>query len=1015
MSKTSAAVSKTGIDEKTLQGLPIGVMLFDLEKIYFANKTAGTILGLRTLPKDISKFSVFNFIEKSYHNESKAYFNKILSKKKVSRREIILVTSKGKRILVASETNVVFQNGNKMLQCAFSELPESRLQATQSKSALDLLQKISANSQDVIFHYSFEPRNELKFISDSAKQTLGYEPSEIFSKPSLLISSIHKEDRELLQLNAKHYTGKGRQRTKKEVVRFLHKDELYRHLEVAINTIYDRARKLTGIICNMRDITDRIETENLLLETKNKFDLITNNGNDIIIFYTYNPAEKYLYVSPNIKKILGFEVSDVMKDKNFLQKRLIGGNEDYHRAEQLMRKYQKSNTIRNFQYSFKLLDNKKREVWLENNLVPITDKNNKITFYINILRDITEQKESDLAIETQYNNYRNLLDNSPVAYIIHDHGVCLYANKALLSLLKLKAKNQILGKFAVDFFEPGERKRALQRIQGLYTNPKRKAKFYNYLVRDFEGSQVEVEIKSVPIKFNDRDCILSLVNNLNEQRQREREKIRVLITETANKQLQKEIHERQEVEKNLTEKSAHLSSIFESSTHLIWTVNDKYELTSFNQNFEKTVRANHGGVSIRLGLRVDEVLQAGKNEYILYWYGKYAEAFKGKKLEFVKEDNLERPLYRKIHINPIFNKNGAVTEISCIANDITDSKIYEQKLIQQTGKLSAIFDSSHHYIWTIDRDGKLTSFNKNYYELVTALYNTKPFLGLVLNRGVLANDREYTDLLNYHYDKAFKGLATSFEIQTKDKDAKSVYLEIFLNPIIENGVVAEVSGIAHNTTDKKHVQQRMEQSLKEKEVLLREVHHRVKNNMQVISSILNLQSSYVQDESTLALLKESQNRIKTMAYIHESLYQNKSFTNVNFSEYVNTLVNNIVQSYAFNNEKIKLKINIEKITLSLDSSIPAGLIINELITNAIKHAFPGSRQGTIEFGLRTENNYVFLELKDDGVGFAPGVDFENSHSLGLQLVNTLIEQIEGQLRFKSELNKGTEVFIIFKM
>ena len=101
--------------------------------------------------------------------------------------------------------------------------------------------------------------------------------------------------------------------------------------------------------------------------------------------------------------------------------------------------------------------------------------------------------------------------------------------------------------------------------------------------------------------------------------------------------------------------------------------------------------------------------------------------------------------------------------------------------------------------------------------------------------------------------------------------------------------------------------------------------------------------------------------------------------------------------------------------MSLDSSIPAGLIINELITNAIKHAFPGSRQGTIDFGLRTENNYVFLELKDDGVGFAPGVDFENSHSLGLQLVNTLIEQIEGQLRFKSEQNKGTEVFVIFKM
>lgn len=1014
MSKKAASERKTVVDEKTLQGLPTGVMLFDIEKIYFANKNAAEILGLNKSTKDIAKFSVFDFIESSFHNESKEYFNRIITNKKVSRREIILVTFSGKRILVASETNVVTTKGKKLLQCAFSELPESRLQATQSKSALELLQKISANSHDVIFHYSFEPRSELKFISDSVKYTLGYEPSEIYAKPAVLKNNIHKDDRALLSLTNADFIRKSRQKKKKIVVRFLHKDGNYRHLEIAINTVLDRSKKLTGIICNMRDITDRIETGKLLLETKNKFDLITNNGNDLIIFYTYYPDEKYLYVSPNIKKILGFEVSDLMTDKSFLSKQLSGGNEDYHRAENLMRQYQKKNVIRNFQYSFKLVNKRGQDVWLENNLVPITDKNNKISFYINILRDITEQKESDIAIETQYNNYRNLLDNSPVAYVIHDHGVCLYANKALLKLLKVKNKSQVLGRFTLDFFEEPDRKRALQRIQSVYKNPNRKPKFYNYFARDFEGGKVEVEIKSVPIKFNDRDCILSLVNNLNEQRQREREKIRVLITETANKQLQKEINEREAAQRSLTEKTAHLSSILESSTHIIWTVNDKYELTSFNQNFAKAVKTNHG-INIKIGAKIDELLQKNRKEYISFWYGKYAEAFKGKKLEFIKEDNLERPLYRKIFINPIYNKNNAVTEISCIANDITDSKIYEQKLIQQTGKLSAIFDSSHHYIWTIDREGKLTSFNKNYYDLVTTLYNTKPFLGLVLNRGVLANDKEYTELLNYHYDKAFKGMATSFEIQTKDKEAKSVYLEIFLNPILENGTVVEVSGIAHNTTDKKHVQQRMEQSLKEKEVLLREVHHRVKNNMQVISSILNLQSSYVSDEHTLALLKESQNRIKTMAYIHESLYQNKSFTSVNFSEYVNTLVNNIVQSYAYNNEKIKLRLNIEKITLSLDSSIPAGLIINELITNAIKHAFPGSRQGTIDFGLRTENNYVFLELKDDGVGFAPGVDFENSHSLGLQLVNTLIEQIEGQLRFKSEQNKGTEVFIIFKM
>jgi PAS domain S-box-containing protein len=1001
------------IDERTLQTLPVAVMLYDARYIYFANKKACSILGVSAVEPE--QHSVFSFLDPSIHPEIKKYIKEALSDKKVHKRELEMRNFKGKMLLIESESTCVTYKGKKVLECVFSEVLESRTAERESRSAQELLQKISANSQDVIFHFGFEQQMQLKFISDSAFKTLGFTPSEIYKNPSLLKTHLHKDDRHLLVITKEDYLKqKAATRKRKIVVRFKRKDGVFRHLEIAVNPVNDSRRELAGLICNMRDITDRIETDHLLLETKKKFDLITNNANDIICFYTYYPKEQYLYVSPNILKILGFVPEDLLNDTYFFRRRLAGENKDYHEAERLMKQYQRDNTIKNLHYSFKILNKNGEELWLENNLVPITGDNGRISFFINILRDITEQKESDLEIETQYNNYRNLLDNSPVAYLIHDHGTCLYVNKALMQIVKAKNKNQVVGKFVLDFFEEPDRYRAMQRMKSIYEDPKQKARFFNYNLRDLQGERIELEIKSVSIKFNERDCILSLVNSLDEQRQREREKIRVLITETANKQLQKEIREREEAERSLTEKTAQLSSIFESSTHLIWTVNDRYEVTSFNQNFASVVKNQHG-VDIKPGDLIDALLKRNRKEYIQFWYGKYAEAFKGKKLEFVKEDFVNRPLYRKIFINPIYNSNNAVSEISCIANDITDSKIYEQKLIQQTGKLSAIFDSSHHYIWTIDREGKLTSFNKNYYELVTALYNTKPFLGLVLNRGVLANDREYTDMLQYHYDKAFKGLATSFEIQTRDKEMKNVYLEIFFNPIIENGVVVEVSGIAHNTTEKKHVQQRMEQSLKEKEVLLREVHHRVKNNMQVISSILNLQSSYVSDEYTLQLLKESQNRIKTMAYIHESLYQNKSFTSVNFSEYVNTLVNNIVQSYAYNSEKVRLALEIERVNLSLDSSIPAGLIINELITNSIKHAFPGARQGQIDFTLRTENNYVFLEIKDDGVGFAPEVDFENSHSLGLQLVNTLIEQIEGKLTFNSEQGRGTEVIVTFKM
>jgi PAS domain S-box-containing protein len=1011
-----AAEHPTQVDEGTLNALPVAVILFDNKQIHFLNKKAIDIFDIpKSELRNLHKFTLFQFLDKKLHPLVKRNNNLLLSGAQLFAFEREFTNFKGKKIVIEANSNAVYFKKKKVIQTVFEEISKRKILATESEMARDLLHKISANSHDVIFHFTFSPRLQLKFISDSTKNVMGYTPEQIYANPEMLKALVHPEDRYLLALSRSEYEKlPSTDKEKKVVLRFKHQSGTYKYLEIVSNGVFDKNKKLVGVIGNMRDVTERMEAEELLIESKKKFDLITNNGNDIIAFYTYLPTEKYLYVSPNIRKILGYDYKMLINDNSFLRDRIVANHEEYEASDKLLRNLQRKNVEQNHHFAFKVLSKKGAEVWLENNLVPITDTRGNIAFFINILRDITEQKEADIEIQNQYLNYRNLLDNSPVAYVIHDHGVCLYVNKALMKLLKLTNKNQALGRFALDFFEESDRKKAIDRIQELYNKKPATAKFHNYVVRDVEGNPLEVEIKSVLIKFNNKDCILSLVNNLSEQRQLERERMKAIIAETTNKQLQKEIRERQEVEKALIERTAHLSSILENSTHLIWTVNERLEVTSFNKNFFRVVKQHHN-IEIRPGYKIDEHLPKGQDSYIAFWYPRYREALNGKKLEFEKEDHFrEKRIYRKIYINPIPNASKDVREISCIAHDITDSKIYEQKLIKQTGKLSAIFDSSHHYIWTIDRDEKLTSFNRNYFDLVTALYNTQPYVGLVLDRGVLSNDHEYTELLKHHYDKAFKGQATSFEIQTTDKDKKNIYLEIFLNPIYGNDEVVEVSGIAHNITEKKIVQQRMELSLKEKEILLREVHHRVKNNMQVISSILNLQSSYVSDEYALTLLKESQNRIKTMAYIHESLYQNKSFSSVNFSQYVHTLLNNIVQSYSYSNDKIRLNLNLDEVTLSLDSSIPAGLIINELVTNAIKHAFPGDRQGMITFNLRCEDKLVFLELKDDGVGFAPGVDFRNSHSLGLQLVNTLIEQIDADLKFNSGPEAGTEVVVSFK-
>lgn len=214
-------------------------------------------------------------------------------------------------------------------------------------------------------------------------------------------------------------------------------------------------------------------------------------------------------------------------------------------------------------------------------------------------------------------------------------------------------------------------------------------------------------------------------------------------------------------------------------------------------------------------------------------------------------------------------------------------------------------------------------------------------------------------------------------------------------------------------TEQKLKNKLLTQALKEKEILLKEVHHRVKNNMQVISSILNLQSSYVKDSYALSLLKDCQNRIKSMAFIHESLYQNKNLTEVNFAEYISSLTKNLVHSYSTEIKNIKLLLNLKNVYLNLDASISCGLILNELISNSLKYAFPNNKAGIIFVNLSVKDKLVNIEIGDNGIGINENLDIKKTPTLGLQLVNTLVEQINGKIIV--ERKNGTKFNIEFNI
>jgi len=208
----------------------------------------------------------------------------------------------------------------------------------------------------------------------------------------------------------------------------------------------------------------------------------------------------------------------------------------------------------------------------------------------------------------------------------------------------------------------------------------------------------------------------------------------------------------------------------------------------------------------------------------------------------------------------------------------------------------------------------------------------------------------------------------------------------------------------------KKADEEIKQSLHDKKVLLREIHHRVKNNMQIISSLLNLQLNYVKEEKAVNVLKESQGRIKSMAMVHEKLYQSPSLTKIDLKDYVEALVANIFFTYGVNHQNIKSRIDVENIEIGIDTAIPCGLIINEIVTNSVKHAFP-ENTGNIIVKISSKEEDIKLIISDDGRGLPENLDYEKTDSLGLKLVKNLVDQIDGQM--KLDRNNGTSIEIIF--
>lgn len=360
-----------------------------------------------------------------------------------------------------------------------------------------------------------------------------------------------------------------------------------------------------------------------------------------------------------------------------------------------------------------------------------------------------------------------------------------------------------------------------------------------------------------------------------------------------------------------------------------------------------------------------------------------------------------------------------------IVVDITERKKAEEALRKSERELNAIIDGSPIPQFVIDKHHHVTHWNKaleKYSKIKAeeiigtnnhwwAFYaKERPCLADLLVMGAIKEIPEWYEG-KYNESKFGEGIyeATDFFPKIGD-NGKWLYFTATTIKDDEDNVIGAVESL-EDVTDRLMAEKELKSSLEEKNLLLQEIHHRVKNNMQVISSLINLQSAQAHDERDRDLFFASRDRVRSMAKIHEKLYASENLAEINFSEYMQSLVSELFIAYEVL-PRIKWKMDVEDVLLGVDTAVPSGLIMNELITNSIKHAFPGDMGGEITITLHSSDETILMGVSDNGVGLASEIDFKDTQTLGFRLVNSLVQQLEGTIDL--ERNHGTAFSIEFK-
>ncbi len=827
-----------------------------------------------------------------------------------------------------------------------------------------LFRLITENMYDLVSQTDIEGR--FVYVSPSNRTVLGYEPEEMLGHH--ILERVHPDDAPAV---AKAVEQAMAEKTGGRIeYRYQHRDGHYLWLETVGNLIFDGDGQTIGAVFTARDVTDRKKAELALRDSEELYRAIVENTHDAIYIYR---DSLLIYVNRRLCEILGYAAQELL-GTNMLH--LIHPEDRAMIAEYTERRARDDNPPECYEG---------RVITKDGRIRIIEFRPSKINYQggyavLGAARDITEQEEAEKALRESEEKYRKIFNNIQDTFYQTDiNGIIIEISPSITRHSGF-TREELIG----------------SPVDMVYLNKQDRAKLLAEVQEHGEVFDFEVPL------LHKNGNVLQVSVNAHLLRDRDGNPIGIEGS-------LRDITGRRRAEQALRESEEKYKTLADNIPDTIYSLDNTGTITAVNAEALKLF--GYGPEEI-IGKQFSQIIHPEDRAMAL---NSYLQAIRERReytrgLEFRINDRDGGVHWVELHSHMRFDANNALLGEEGVLRDITDRKRAESALKESQERLQGIFEASQAGILLVNPDGLISLANKRMAEMFGC--TVEDLTGTHYMDRIHESDRDTTADT---FDSLIRGSNTMIQVERHfiRFDGSDFWGYVSSRRLEkEDGSALALLGVIADITDQKKAAEKIRQSLEEKEVLLRELHHRVKNNYQIIVSLLNLQARGIADTEARRQLNEARDRIRSMSLLHEKLMQSRDIAHIDFLSYITSIANELYAGYMGNAKRISLLIEGEKIRLSIEQAIPCGLIVNELITNSFKYGFPPdyTGKGEVRLSIREmEDETIEIVIADNGVGMPDDIRFESTTSLGLSLVQMLTKQAGGTVEIE---RKGGTAFRI---